>query len=57
MKLLIILDKIARIIKKNKAPFGGIQLVFSGDFYQLPPVGDDNDPDSCKFCFRSTTLE
>lgn len=53
MKLLIILDKIAKIINKNTRPFGGIQLVFSGDFYQLPPVGDENDPDSCKFCFES----
>ena len=52
MKLLIILDKIGRIIKKKNVPFGGMQLIFSGDFYQLPPIGNSNDPDSCKFCFE-----
>ncbi len=32
------LDKIARFIRKNDAPFGGLQLVLCGDFFQLPPV-------------------
>jgi len=31
------LENIARIIRKNKYPFGGIQLVITGDFHQLPP--------------------
>ena len=47
-----ILDSVGKIIRKNDKPFGGIQLLFSGDFYQLPPVGD-NDIDSSKFCFES----
>jgi ATP-dependent DNA helicase PIF1 len=34
-------------------PFGGIQLVFSGDFFQLPPIGEHDDVDSQKFCFES----
>ncbi len=32
------LELIAREIRENEAPFGGIQLVLSGDFLQLPPV-------------------
>ena len=53
LKLLDIIDMIAkRVTKKRELPFGGIQIVFSGDFYQLPPVGDD-DPESCQFCFES----
>lgn len=32
------LEEIARIINKSEAPFGGIQLVITGDFFQLPPV-------------------
>lgn len=34
------LEEIARRIRKNGRPFGGIQLVITGDFFQLPPVPD-----------------
>jgi len=38
-KIFNLLDEIGRRIrKKYDVPFGGIQVVFSGDFYQLPPV-------------------
>lgn len=47
------LNAIGKIIRKNVRPFGGIQIIFSGDFYQLPPVGDKDDPDTCRFCFES----
>jgi hypothetical protein len=32
------LEEIARRIRRDDRPFGGIQLVLSGDFLQLPPV-------------------
>ena len=52
LKIFEILDMIGkRTRKKMDKPFGGIQMVFSGDFYQLPPVG--NDPISSAFCFES----
>ena len=38
-------------LRKSAAPFGGVQLIFTGDFFQLPPVGDDDD--SSRFCFES----
>jgi len=34
------LEEIARTIRKKGQPFGGIQLVITGDFFQLPPVPD-----------------
>ena len=41
-KMFELLDALGRNIRKSKSylPFGGIQVIFSGDFYQLPPVGD-----------------
>ncbi|PSS37108.1 hypothetical protein PHLCEN_2v981 [Hermanssonia centrifuga] len=36
------LEYIARALRGNDKPFGGIQLVLSGDFCQLPPVPDQN---------------
>lgn len=41
------LDKIARVVRGNDNPFGGIQLIITGDFTQLPPV------EVKKFCFES----
>jgi len=32
------LEAIARQIRNNGSPFGGIQLIITGDFFQLPPV-------------------
>lgn len=32
------LDLVARAVRANDTPFGGIQLVICGDFFQLPPV-------------------
>jgi ATP-dependent DNA helicase PIF1 len=53
LKLFNTLNEIGKVIRHNSRPFGGIQLIFSGDFYQLPPVGDRDEPDTQRFCFES----
>lgn len=53
LKMFNALNAIGRSIRKNDKPFGGIQLIFSGDFYQLPPVGDKDEPETQQFCFES----
>lgn len=53
LKLFELLNEVGKTIRQNPKPFGGIQVIFSGDFYQLPPVGDKDDPSSQKFCFES----
>ena len=52
-KLFELLDTIGKVIRRNQKPFGGIQIIFSGDFYQLPPVGTKDDLETLKFCFES----
>ena len=47
------LETIARAIRNNGRPFGGIQLVVTGDFFQLPPVPDYGKP--TKFAFDAGT--
>ena len=36
-RLFELLDQIGKKIRNISKPFGGIQVIFSGDFYQLPP--------------------
>jgi len=31
-------DEVLKVIRESFSPFGGIQVLFIGDFYQLPPV-------------------
>ena len=37
------LDQVGRKIRRSDAPFGGLQIVLVGDFYQLPPVIKDDE--------------
>ena len=48
------LEAIARTIRNNGRPFGGIQLVITGDFFQLPPVPDYSNRNA-KFAFDAVT--
>lgn len=53
-KLFDVIENIARVVRKQThVPFGGIQVILSGDFYQLPPVGTLEDIDTTLFCFES----
>lgn len=49
-KLFTKIDEVAKILRNNQKPFGGIQIVCSGDFFQLPPVSKDQ---QSQFCFQS----
>ena len=48
LKLFEAINSALKVIKKNQMAFGGIQVIFTGDFFQLPPVGNNE-----QFCFSS----
>jgi len=49
-ELFIKISEYLSLIRDNKDPFGGIQVMLCGDFYQLPPVKGD-------YCFKSPEWE
>jgi len=52
-KVLTCLDVVFRRIRFSDEPFGGIQMLCFGDFFQLPPVSRAGET----FCFKSPTWE
>lgn len=46
-ELLEKINELLCLIKKNNRPFGGIQIIFVGDFCQLPPING-------MYCFQSS---
>ena len=52
--LLDCVDKFLRLNgPKKKLPFGGIQIIFIGDLYQLPPVVTKNEKEVFKTIYES----
>lgn len=49
------LSQVGRIMRNNGRPWGGIQLVITGDFFQLPPVPDGGKQKESKFAFDAAT--
>ena len=61
-------DEVLKIIRESVQPFGGIQVLFIGDFYQLPPVeknelaeyslfDEETFAPQRRFCFESPLWE
>ena len=49
-KIFELLNDVSKNIRDNDSIFGGIQLIISGDFNQLPPINDE-------YCFKSDIWE
>jgi hypothetical protein len=47
-----LVDRVLRHFKRNEKPFGGIQVVLCGDFFQLPPVVRAGEP-KAQFAYNS----
>ncbi|MDO5509124.1 MAG: AAA family ATPase [Weeksellaceae bacterium] len=46
-------NEVCQAFKESDLPFGGMQVIFSGDFFQLPPVSREEVSSSEKFSFMS----
>lgn len=45
------MDRIIRYLRQNNEPFGGLQVILSGDLFQLPPVTRNHE--TIDFIFKS----
>ena len=48
-----LVNTVLQYFRENDKPFGGIQVVLCGDFFQLPPIGTSGETNRDKFCFMS----
>jgi ATP-dependent exoDNAse (exonuclease V) alpha subunit len=46
-------NQVLKFFKESEEAFGGIQVVFCGDFFQLPPIGEMHEKSKDKFAFMS----
>jgi len=47
-----LVEKLVRNFKRNEKPWGGMQVIFCGDFFQLPPVSR-RDEEEALFAYHS----
>lgn len=50
-----LVDMVLKNFKNSLEPFGGIQVVLCGDFFQLPPIGKMGETSRDKFAFMSVS--
>ena len=50
-------DEILRFFREPFAPFGGLQIIFCGDFFQLAPVNPDTNSKNINFAYQSASWQ
>jgi ATP-dependent DNA helicase PIF1 len=54
-KVVDMVDHILRTVRQSKEPFGALQVIFVGDFFQLPPITKSGD--MMRYAFESRAWE
>ena len=52
-KKLDLVNRVCKAFKRNQLPFGGMQVILCGDFFQLPPVPTKGEP-LPEFAYKSS---
>ncbi len=47
------IERICRFFKRNEYPFGGLQVILCGDFFQLPPIERGSQNSETNFAYKS----
>ena len=55
-KRLDLVNQVCKYIRKSPQPFGGLQVILCGDFFQLPPILESGDTD-INFAYKSKAWE
>jgi len=56
-KMFDTIELICRKVRNWEFYFGGLQIIFAGGFYQLPPVANELIGDDGSFCICSTIFK
>jgi hypothetical protein len=54
-RILSLVERVCRKARRSGLPWGGLQVVLVGDFFQLPPVSVDGD--AAQFAFQSSAWD
>lgn len=50
-------DTVARVIRDDPRPFGGLQVILCGDFFQLPPINRDEQRENGSFAVNANSWQ
>lgn len=56
-KQLDLAERVISLMRNSIEPFGGLQVVFCGDFFQLPPVSTEREESREKFAFMADSWQ
>lgn len=50
-------NQVCKMVRQNPQPFGGLQVILCGDFFQLPPIIDKKENPQSSFAYKSSAWE